>query len=278
MNNEKVFGIPCGVTSHEIVSAIRAVLRITRQPRFRDIAKAQRDEKMILGADVTAFSEMRDAWGDDTETVVQMLIEREQRAVISAAVYYDDFRWIQHRVTEIRWLPRDEEDTCLARYGGTVLETTERWQYQGPVHVSRDLARQDDLFILGVLAHELGHAATRYEDYEARSVDAERSRELCADYYADVRWGFHSPIRRVQQFYSHAHHCVSPGETVILGDKWRRVTKDYRLVPAAAPVRSMRSKRHSRECTVPLLLPGGRRPQASRCGRAGLETGKGGAT
>jgi hypothetical protein len=66
----------------------------------------------------------------------------------------------------------------------------------------------------GLLAHELGHAATRHEDRERRgalSSDEWRS-EMAADWYA-YKWGFGRDIARDRKNRAWMHHGAPPGST-----------------------------------------------------------------
>ncbi len=65
----------------------------------------------------------------------------------------------------------------------------------------------------GVLAHELGHAATRSEDLERRGpISDEWSSELAADWYA-YKWGFGRQIARERKTRDWLHHGPCPGST-----------------------------------------------------------------
>ena len=66
----------------------------------------------------------------------------------------------------------------------------------------------------GVLAHELGHAATRFEDLERRgSVCSQEWRsELVADWYA-YKWGFGRDIAKSRKTRDWMHHGPPPGSS-----------------------------------------------------------------
>lgn len=72
-------------------------------------------------------------------------------------------------------------------------------------------APADDL--PAIIAHELGHAATRLEDLKRRGeVDTDEWRsELAADWYA-YRWGFGREISRQRKSRDWRHHGVCPGQ------------------------------------------------------------------
>jgi len=66
----------------------------------------------------------------------------------------------------------------------------------------------------GLLAHELGHAATRFEDSERRGTPTtgEWRCELAADWYA-YKWGFGRDIARARKTWCWKHHGPGPGTT-----------------------------------------------------------------
>ena len=72
------------------------------------------------------------------------------------------------------------------------------------------LLEQHDNLIASV-AHELGHACTRYEDLERRGACSDEWRsELAADWYA-YRWGFGREIARDRKSRVWLHHGPAPG-------------------------------------------------------------------
>jgi hypothetical protein len=89
------------------------------------------------------------------------------------------------------------------------------------------------------IAHELGHAMTRYEDIWRRncSFNSEWASELAADWYA-YRWGFGREIAASRKGRHFAHHCVGPGQTIeveIDGGAYRyRVTRNFCLKEGGA--------------------------------------------
>jgi hypothetical protein len=65
----------------------------------------------------------------------------------------------------------------------------------------------------GLLAHELGHAAIRFEDRERRgSISDEWQSELAADWYA-YKWGFGRLIAKQRKTRDRLHHGPTPGHT-----------------------------------------------------------------
>lgn len=67
---------------------------------------------------------------------------------------------------------------------------------------------------IGVVAHELGHAATIFNDLMRRGpVSEEWRHELTADWYA-YKWGFGLEIARRRKNQDWGHHCVGPGKSI----------------------------------------------------------------
>lgn len=67
--------------------------------------------------------------------------------------------------------------------------------------------------ITAVIAHELGHAATRLEDRLNRgAVSEEWQSELAADWYA-YKWGFGREIAKNRKSRDWRHHSPGPGKT-----------------------------------------------------------------
>lgn len=76
---------------------------------------------------------------------------------------------------------------------------------------------EEDRRPLATVAHELGHACTREEDFFRREGgDWEWTSELCADFYA-YKWGFGREIAREKRHRRLAHHGPGRGEVVIIG-------------------------------------------------------------
>lgn len=67
--------------------------------------------------------------------------------------------------------------------------------------------------LTGVIAHELGHAVTSFDDRQRRGpVSEEWQQELAADWYA-YKWGFGREIARQRKTRDWKHHGVAPGGT-----------------------------------------------------------------
>jgi hypothetical protein len=84
----------------------------------------------------------------------------------------------------------------------------------------------------GLIAHELGHACTTFEDLLRRGeVDTDEWRsELAADWYA-YKWGFGKIIARDRRFRGWAHHGAAPRQrySVKMDGYWYRyrVTRNF---------------------------------------------------
>jgi len=86
--------------------------------------------------------------------------------------------------------------------------------------------------LVAVLAHELGHAATRLEDLRRRgAVGDEWASEFCADWYA-CKWGFSRELRsELLPIRYPLHHGPWKGRTFgdRVGDEWveHRVSRNF---------------------------------------------------
>jgi hypothetical protein len=73
---------------------------------------------------------------------------------------------------------------------------------------------------VAIVAHQLGHACTRREDFDPRCAsaggDAAVADELCADYYA-YRWGFGRDVSKARRDGHMAHHAPPPQSEFALG-------------------------------------------------------------
>lgn len=95
---------------------------------------------------------------------------------------------------------------------------------------------QTDCSPLATVAHELGHACTRYRDLQRRRggpgcyLTDEWASELAADWYA-YKWGFGRLIAKARKERDWMHHGVGPGQTyseVIDGKEYHyRITRNF---------------------------------------------------
>ena len=103
----------------------------------------------------------------------------------------------------------------------------DHWPHPGVVKVSTSAE-----FLASTLAHEFGHACSRWEDLERRQAPSDEwASELTADWYA-YKWGFGRLIARQRKTRDHLHHGPGPGETCELGQLDRsmrrfRVTRSF---------------------------------------------------
>ncbi len=107
-----------------------------------------------------------------------------------------------------------------------------------PIRVSRSLIEGGRKFLVAVIVHELGHAASTPDDVEVRSgLGSEWGAELAADYHA-ARWGFGRLITSMRPKRSVAHHGPVPGEKVIVRFGENRVdwlVRDDRVLKCEGP-------------------------------------------
>ena len=102
------------------------------------------------------------------------------------------------------------------------------------IRVSRALIDGPRAALVGVLAHELGHAVSTPEDVEVRSgLGREWGSELAADHHA-ARWGFGRLIASRRSGRCAAHHGPMPGEKVVVAFGEYRVT--WRITEDRVPV------------------------------------------
>ena len=127
-----------------------------------------------------------------------------------------DYRRLQKLVRVI--LPyddADEGDIGIWEADSPISGDPATWDYgfgdtPGVLKVVANIPLED---LPGLLAHELGHAVTRYEDLGRRgALDDEWRSELAADWYA-YKWGFGRQIARARKTRHRLHHGPLPGST-----------------------------------------------------------------
>ena len=127
----------------------------------------------------------------------------------------EDLARLQKLVREIR--PYDDAGESDMGIWGKDVPTKDpaTWHYgngdtPGIIKINENM-RPDEL--PGVLAHELGHAATRDEDLKRRGpVSGQWKSEFSADWYA-YKWGFGRQIARQRKIRVTLHHGPRPGST-----------------------------------------------------------------
>lgn len=142
-----------------------------------------------------------------------------------------DYERLKARVREICPLPTEEtEDGTLGEWkeipGLEVPEDRSTWgRVEGVLYVKD--GKGDHL--IPTIAHELGHACTRWRDLERRGAvpfDEWRS-EMTADWYA-YKWGFGKQTAKARKSRAWRHHGPPPGSEVYLPDlEGREIT--YRV-------------------------------------------------
>ena len=119
-----------------------------------------------------------------------------------------------------------KEDSPI--YGNRATLDNSYGETPGVINLVEDIQIED---LPGILAHELGHAATRPEDLERRGpISDEWQSELAADWYA-YKWGFGRHIARQRKNRAWLHHGPPPGSsfTVSYGDTvcHYRITRNF---------------------------------------------------
>ncbi len=195
MKAEAILGVPCEIANPKIRAAIQTVLERIQARHPRDWARIRRRVRSFgyipPGEDpcTTGY------WHGD-----QPPPDHEE---VDAAI--DAGRW--------RWVQRVED-----------------WRFYrtGQILFSKRMARMETSQMLAVVAHEIGHVATRVGDFnrrdEAAGGDAEWASELAADFYA-AKWGFEKELREHWKTRAFGHHCVPPGKVVSFGDRYYRVDR-----------------------------------------------------
>ncbi|MGH7278764.1 MAG: hypothetical protein ACREJG_08755 [Candidatus Rokuibacteriota bacterium] len=87
---------------------------------------------------------------------------------------------------------------------------------------------------VAIVAHELGHACTRRDDFARReasaSGDGALASELCADYYA-YKWGFGRDLAKARRDGHLAHHGPPPNSQFARGPFPDGQLRRYRVTP-----------------------------------------------
>lgn len=199
MQTKDILGVPCEIANPKIRAAIRTVMERIQARHPRDWARIRRRVRSFgyipLGEDprTTGY------WHGDQP--------HPDHDAVEAAI--DAGRW--------RWVQRVED-----------------WRFYrtGQIRFAKRMARMETAQMLALVAHELGHVATRVGDFNRRDAaaggDEEWAAELAADFYA-AKWGFEKELREHWKLRSFGHHCAPPGEVVCYGERYFRV--DHRYYP-----------------------------------------------
>jgi hypothetical protein len=146
-----------------------------------------------------------------------------------------DWARLRRHVQRIEWLPKGEDSVGdgrwwpdVAHHAGDDDVVLHLFRTRGCVQLSRRVCRMPNDHVLGILAHEYGHAVTRASDWSAREGDGISSHgwilEMCADKYA-FKWGFEKKVRALPP--RPLHHSVLPGEVVWVDDRAFRVDRHF---------------------------------------------------
>ena len=179
MGQQLVLGIQCDIRSRSVRGAIETVLAAIQRNR-RDWARIRRR--------VRRFAYLNPSEEDDSTLGKWQVDEREAS----------------------RLGPQSGKPYTWGRQEGS-------YSAPGDIFISRLARHLNQDLLVGLVAHECGHAATREAEFTKRNIgDQEWASELCADYHA-FRWGFENQIRQLARSRRIGHHCVLPGETIVVG-------------------------------------------------------------
>ena len=194
----KIYGIACEIRAERVRRAIERVLRAIRR-RPRDWSRIRRRVRGFV------------------------YFERDQEEPGTLG------EWV-HDPKEARRLGPQDDPKTWGRVEG-------RWQASGYIKLSRAITRLRQVDLVATIAHECGHVATRYRDFDRRERygDGEWASELCAEFYA-ARWGFERELRLQAPRLDVAHHAALPGAVLIEGEgveeRRYRVDRHFYLRPA----------------------------------------------
>lgn len=156
------------------------------------------------------------------ETVAMVLRQIRQRAP-------DDFMHLQNLVSGFAPLRNSQLERVRARFEGHGKCPELDFSAPGEVRIREGIADA-----VAVVAHELGHACTREDDFEDRlnnPLGEACALELCANYYA-FKWGFEEQITRADR--DVLHQGPLPGGELTEGPDPKsgvvnryRVTRDF---------------------------------------------------
>lgn len=165
-----------------------------------------------------------------------------------------DFFRLQDLVLSVRprkWNDGTQGEFVKAKLRADDMGTLDRDSPRpGTVFVTEDKGEPE---MIGLLAHELGHACTTREDLDRRCApDGEWASELSADWYA-YKWGFGRFISRARRTRQWSHHGPTPGmwiEDVCPDPKnpsrvmmaRYKVSRRFRVVEVGKPRRLTRSE------------------------------------
>ena len=142
-----------------------------------------------------------------------------------------DFQDLQRLVREVSPFNKKELATDPGTCGQWFedcpnFEDPTSWGYGIDRTPGRLKLNENDLSVdclVGVIAHELGHAATRQEDRSRRGdvFKDEWREEFAADWYA-YKWGFGREVAMTRKSRDWPHHGVAPGKTFEVDNDGKR--------------------------------------------------------
>ena len=143
--------------------------------------------------------------------------------------YPADYRRIRRRLLAIRWMARKKSNAGID--GQVIREKQGLERYSDPrclILIARALSDEPEFKIRAVVAHELGHVATRLIDEERRQAFSDEwSRELAADWYV-YRWGFGKDMARLRKHRDPEHPFLNatPGQVISISGRRYLLTRN----------------------------------------------------
>ena len=175
------------------------------------------------------------------DTEVRKAIRQVLKRILESAP--EDFKRLRWRVLDFRWFPEEEvEDGNKGHFDakqpselppeaeGPAYRIIDEHNWPGEIKISRELTGSR---LIAIIAHELGHAATRSEDSQRRLHRNEFPRkhwvdEACANKYA-FKWGFSKQIRKEQKSRDPNRSLILPGQTIPFGGDVYKMTPNFYL-------------------------------------------------
>lgn len=169
--NGNIMGVPCRLRT---VRARKAVAQVLRQIRLRYPGDFERLHRKVLR--IVPLSQRKQHGGTQGE-------------------------WVKNEVK----LSPEEQWQGVRQRDPIVLDALDGYP-PGVIYLA-----EADTNLIALVAHELGHAATRSEDIKRRGdfSSDEWAHELAADWYA-YRWGFGREIARDRKTRYVGHHLSGP--------------------------------------------------------------------
>ncbi len=155
----------------------------------------------------------------------------------------EDFRRLRWRVLDFRWLLEEEvEDGNEGHFDAKkpselppeaeepAYRIIDEHNWPGEIKLFRELTGSR---LIAIVAHELGHAATRSEDTQRRLRRNEFPYrrwidDACANKYA-FKWGFSKQIRKEQKSRDPNRSMVLPGHTIPSDGDVYKMTPNFYL-------------------------------------------------